>query len=66
MNGRKNRIKSWMTHIHKDMNDTQDIFNLNLITSDDIGEHNYTNIINRLDNIINLIEDILFELDNKR
>ena len=55
-----------MTHIHKDMNDTQDIFNLNLITSDDIGEHNYTNIINRLDNIINLIEDILFELDNKR
>ena len=51
--------------MHKEMNSTQDIFNLNLITSDDIGENNYTNIINQLDNIINLIEDILFELDNK-
>lgn len=65
MNGRKSKVKSWMQNIHKDINDIQDIFNFNLITAEDIGEHNYNNIINKLDDTIILIEDVLFELDSR-
>ena len=54
-----------MQNIHKDINDIQDIFNFNLITAKDIGEHNYNNIINKLDDTIILIEDVLFELDSR-
>ena len=65
MNGRNNKIKSWMQNIYSDVERLQDIFNHNLITPKDIGYINHLNITDRLENVLVLIEDILFELDNK-
>lgn len=65
MNGRSNKIKSWMQNIYSDVERLQDIFNHNLITSKDIGDINYYNIINKFEDILTTMEDTLFELDNK-
>ena len=66
MNGRNNKIKSWLQIIYNDINITKDIFTTDMITSDDIGDDNYVNIINKLNDVSICIEDILFLLENKQ
>lgn len=65
MNGRQNKVKSWMQTIYADINNTKDIFTWNLITSNDIGEERYNQIVDALNDVSIIIEDVLFELDNK-
>ena len=54
-----------MQTIYADINNTRDVFTFNLITSADIGEKKYNQIVNALDKVSVVVEDILFELDNK-
>jgi len=54
-----------MQAIYADINNTRDIFTFNLITSADIGEKKYNQIVDALDKASVVVEDILFELDNK-
>lgn len=65
MNGRQNKVKSWMQTIYADINNTKDIFTWNLITSNDISEERYNQIVDALNDVSIIIEDVLFELDNK-
>lgn len=65
MNGRQNKVSSWMQTIYADINNTKDIFTWNLITSNDIGEERYNQIVDALNDVSIIIEDVLFELDNK-
>ena len=65
MNDRQNKVKSWMQTIYADINNTKDIFTWNLITSNDIGEERYNQIVDALNDVSIIIEDVLFELDNK-
>lgn len=65
MIGRNNKVKSWMQNIYEETEKIQNIFNHNLISSEDIGDNNYLNITDKLEDVLLLIEDILFELDNK-
>lgn len=65
MNGRQNKVRSWMQTIYADINNTKDIFAWNLITSNDIGEERYNQIVDALNDVSIIIEDVLFELDNK-
>lgn len=65
MNGRQNKVRSWMQTIYADINNTKDIFTWNLITSNDIGEERYNQIVDALNDVSIIIEDVLFELDNK-
>lgn len=65
MIGRNNKVKSWMQNIYEETEKIQNIFNHNLISSKDIGDNNYLNITDKLEDVLVLIEDILFELDNK-
>lgn len=65
MIGRNNKIKSWMQNIYEEIEKIQNIFSHNLISSEDIGDNNYLNIIDKFEDVLVLIEDILFELDNK-
>ena len=65
MNGRQNKVRSWMQTIYADINNTKDIFTWNLITSNDIGEERYNQIVDALNDVSSIIEDVLFELDNK-
>lgn len=65
MNGRQNKVRSWMQTIYADINNTKDIFTWDLITSNDIGEERYNQIIDALNDVSIIIEDVLFELDNK-
>lgn len=65
MIGRNNKIKLWMQNIYEETEKIQNIFNHNLISSEDIGDNNYLNITDKLEDVLLLIEDILFELDNK-
>lgn len=65
MNGRQNKVRSWMQTIYTDINNTKDIFTWNLITSNDIGEERYNQIVDALNDVSIIIEDVLFELDNK-
>ena len=54
-----------MQTIYADINNTRDVFTFNLITSADIGEKKYNQIVDALDKASVVVEDILFELDNK-
>lgn len=65
LSGRKSKIKSWMQTIYTDINNTRDIFGFNLIAPADIGEKKYNQIVDALDKASVIMEDILFELDNK-
>ena len=65
MNGRQNKVRSWMQTIYTDINNTKDIFIWNLITSNDIGKERYNQIVDALNDVSIIIEDVLFELDNK-
>lgn len=65
MIGRNNKVKSWMQNIYEEIEKIQNIFSHNLISSEDIGDNNYLNITDKLEDVLVLIEDILFELDNK-
>ena len=65
MNGRQNKVRSWMQTIYADINNTKDIFTWDLITSNDISEKRYNQIVDALNDVSIIIEDILFELDNK-
>lgn len=65
MIGRNNKVKSWMQNIYEEIEKIQNIFSHNLISSKDIGDNNYLNITDKLEDVLVLIEDILFELDNK-
>lgn len=65
MIGRNNKVKSWMQNIYEETEKIQNIFSHNLISSEDIGDNNYLNIIDKFEDVLVLIEDILFELDNK-
>lgn len=65
MNSRQNKVKSWMQTIYADINNTKDIFTWNLITSNDISEERYNQIVDALNDVSIIIEDVLFELDNK-
>ena len=65
MNGRQNKVRSWMQTIYADINNTKDVFTWNLITSNDIGEERYNQIVDALNDVSIIIEDVLFELDNK-
>lgn len=65
MNGRQNKVRSWMQTIYADINNTKDIFTWDLITSNDIGEERYNQIVDALNDVSIIIEDVLFELDNK-
>lgn len=65
MIGRNNKVKLWMQNIYEETEKIQNIFNHNLISSEDIGDNNYLNITDKLEDVLLLIEDILFELDNK-
>ena len=65
MNGRGRKVKSWLQDVYQDVGRIQDIFNHNLIASEDIGHINYLNIVNRFEDVLVTIEDVLFELDNK-
>ena len=65
MNGRQNKVRSWIQTIYADINNTKDIFTWNLITSNDIGEERYNQIVDALNDVSIIIEDVLFELDNK-
>lgn len=65
MNGRQNKVRSWMQTIYTDINNTKDIFTWNLITSNDIGKERYNQIVDALNDVSIIIEDVLFELDNK-
>lgn len=65
MNGRSNKIKSWMQNIYTDIEKLQNVFSHSLITPKDIGDINYLNMTNKLEDILVTIEDILFELDDK-
>ena len=65
MNGGQNKVRSWMQTIYADINNTKDIFTWNLITSNDIGEERYNQIVDALNDVSIIIEDVLFELDNK-
>ena len=65
MNGKQNKVRSWMQTIYADINNTKDIFTWNLITSNDIGEERYNQIVDALNDVSIIIEDVLFELDNK-
>ena len=65
MIGRNNKVKSWMQNIYEEIEKIQNIFSHNLISSEDIGNNNYLNITDKFEDVLVLIEDILFELDNK-
>ena len=65
MIGRNNKVKSWMQNIYEETEKIQNIFSHNLISSEDIGDNNYLNITDKFEDVLVLIEDILFELDNK-
>lgn len=65
MIGRNNKVKSWMQNIYEEIEKIQNIFSHNLISAEDIGDNNYLNITDKLEDVLVLIEDILFELDNK-
>ena len=65
MNGRQSKVRSWMQTIYADINNTKDIFTWDLITSNDISEKRYNQIVDALNDVSIIIEDILFELDNK-
>ena len=65
MIGRNNKVKSWMQNIYEETEKIQNIFIHNLISSEDIGDNNYLNITDKFEDVLVLIEDILFELDNK-
>lgn len=65
MIGRNNKVKSWMQNIYEETEKIQNIFSHNLISPEDIGDDNYLNITDKLEDVLVLIEDILFELDNK-
>jgi hypothetical protein len=65
LSGRKSKIKSWMQTVYTDINNTRDIFAFNLIAPADIGEKEYNQIIDALNKASVIVEDILFELDNK-
>lgn len=54
-----------MQTIYADINNTKDIFTWNLITSNDIGKERYNQIVDALNDVSIIIEDVLFELDNK-
>jgi hypothetical protein len=54
-----------MQTIYTDINNTRDIFGFNLIAPADIGEKKYNQIVDALDKASVIVEDILFELDNK-
>lgn len=54
-----------MQTIYADINNTKDIFTWNLITSNDISEERYNQIVDALNDVSIIIEDVLFELDNK-
>ena len=54
-----------MQTIYADINNTKDIFTWDLITSNDISEKRYNQIVDALNDVSIIIEDILFELDNK-
>ena len=65
MNDRQSKVRSWMQTIYADINNTKDIFTWDLITSNDIGEERYNQIVDTLNDVSIIIEDVLFELDNK-
>ena len=65
MNGRQSKVRSWMQTIYADINNTKDIFTWDLITSNDISEERYNQIVDALNDVSIIIEDVLFELDNK-
>ena len=65
MIGRNNKVKSWMQNIYEETEKIQNILRHNLISSEDIVDNNYLNITDMFEDILVLIEDILFELDNK-
>ena len=54
-----------MQTIYTDINNTKDIFIWNLITSNYIGKERYNQIVDALNDVSIIIEDVLFELDNK-
>ena len=65
MNGRHNKVRSWIQNMYQDIERIQDIFSHHLIAPEDIGDINYFNISDKLEDVLITIEDILFELDNK-
>ena len=65
MTGRKRKVKTWMEDIYNNVERLQDIFNHNLITPTDVGQSNFFDMVNKFEDVLVTIEDILFELDGR-
>lgn len=65
MDGRKSKVTSWLNKISNELYGICNIFTHGLISKDDIGETEIFNIINNLQNILIILDDILFKLEGE-
>lgn len=65
MNGRNNKVKSWLESISNELSTTYDIFASNLISKEDIGETEKYLILKDLNHLTIIIDDIIFKLDGR-
>lgn len=65
MDGRKSKVTNWLNEISNELYGISNIFTHGLISKDDIGEPEIFNIINNLQNILIILDDILFKLEGE-
>lgn len=66
MNGRNNRIKNWLEIISADLSNIDNIFTSGLISENDIGKIEKEKILEKINDLINVIDDVIFNLDGRK
>lgn len=62
---RRLKVKSWLENIGNEIESIEAVFSNNLISHEDIGETRRAGIIGHLQDLEMLIDDILFDMENK-
>ena len=62
---RHNRVKTWLENIDNDVDKINNIFDSNLISENDIGSYHHQDIKWKLHDLSMVIEEALFDLENK-
>lgn len=62
--GRENRVLSWLEQMNIELEQQYNIFARNVISPDDIGEDNYHDIVSDLNNVMSLIDEVIFKIEN--
>lgn len=66
MNAKQNKIKLWLEDMYVDIELMLDMFRYNLITKDDIGDDKAIAISKYLEKILTILDDVIFEMENKK